>query len=583
MATREIATDLKLTGEKSFNDSMKAVNSNMKTLKSEMGAVTSEFGKNDASMSQSIRVSKNLKAQNEQQMEVIRAATIALKQNEEVYGKDSKQADKFRQIIASAQTTINKNNEELKKHNVALKTMQVVGKGAEATMKGVGKTIGAVGSAAGATAKGIGTITTAAVAGAAAVSALGVAVLGTMASYAKEAAEAAKAAQEAGEDLTENQQKWLEFSDSLGSLDAAVQGAKNALGGVLMPMLGELSTVGAQFLADFTADMEAAAGDTEKQGHVMAEYVSRGATLIKEQLPEFIETGKELFGALLEGLAADAPELMDTGLDLVMDILDGIIEAAPAIGDGAIELITKFMEMLIERGPDLVQSAAELVTQLVQGLAQAAPTLIPMAAELIVTLVTALIDAAPDLLLAGLELILGLVDGIKSGIGTLISSAGDLIDAFKEAFGDRIDDFLDIGTQIVNGIWEGLSGAWDWLMEQAGNLFGGLIDSVCDLLGIQSPSTVWADRVGKNSARGVGVGFEEEMRNVNKQIQASLNTSFDIPTPGGNTGPGRNYTVVGNGSGGNRTVNLYITAKQLTQADIQMIVRTVNEELGEAI
>ena len=42
---------------------------------------------------------------------------------------------------------------------------------------------------------------------------------------------------------------------------------------------------------------------------------------------------------------------------------------------------------------------------------------------------------------------------------------------------------------------------------------------------------------------------------------------------------GRSYNV----GSGSRVVNLYITAKQLTEEDIRMIVRTVNEELGEAI
>ena len=82
-------------------------------------------------------------------------------------------------------------------------------------------------------------------------------------------------------------------------------------------------------------------------------------------------------------------------------------------------------------------------------------------------------------------------------------------------------------------------------------------------------------------AQGIGVGFEEEMRNVNRQIQAAINTDFRVPNlgPKGAGYSGRSYNV----GSGSRVVNLYITAKQLTEEDIRMIVRTVNEELGEAI
>lgn len=588
MGTRTIATDLKLTGEKEFNSAMAAVNSNMKTLKSEMIAVTSEYGKNDASMSQHMQVVKNLEAQNAQQEEVIRAATIALKQNEEAYGADSKQADKFRTVIANAKSQINKNNAELKKHNDALDDMKKSGKGAEVAMKtlqtvlkGSGKAISGIGSAALASGKAIAKLSALSVAAAGAVATVGVAGLKLMSDYAKDAAEAAKAAQEAGEPLTDAQKQWLAFSDQLGQLDAATASAKAALGGVLLPVLSDLSEVGAQFLSDFAADMEATAGDTEAQGKVMAQYVGKGAQLIKEKLPEYLETGKALLKGLGEGLAEEGPELLETGIDLLMDLLDGIIEFAPQIGEGGIALIGKLVESLIERGPDLLTSAVQLVVQLVQGLAQAAPDLIPQAINLVTTLVTALIQAAPDLLLAGLELILGIISGLTEGLGNIVSSAGEIIDTIKTAFGDKADDFLAVGGDIVRGIWNGISNAGEWLMGRISEWTGNIVQWIKDKLGIASPSKVMRDEVGRFMAQGIGVGFEEEMRNVNRQIQAAINTDFRVPNLGTKTSgySGRSYNV----GSGSRVVNLYITAKQLTEEDIRMIVHTVNEELGEAI
>lgn len=588
MGTRTIATDLKLTGEKEFNTAMAAVNSNMKTLKTEMNAVTSEYGKNDASMDQHMRVVKNLEAQNAQQEEVIRAATIALKQNEEAYGADSKQADKFRTIIANAKSQINKNNAELKKHNDALDDMKKSGKGAEVAMKtlqtvlkGAGKTIGGIGSAALASGKAVAKLSALSIAVAGVVATAGVAGLKLMSDYAKEAAEAAKAAQEAGEPLTDAQKQWLAFSDQLGELDKATASAKAALGGVLLPVLGDLSEVGAQFLSDFAADMEAAAGDTEAQGKIMAQYVGKGAQLIKDKLPEYLETGKALLKGLGEGLSEEGPELLETGIDLLMDLLDQIIEFAPQIGKGGMQLIEKLVESLIKRGPDMVTCAANLVTQLVHGLAQSAPTLIPQALNLVTTLVTALIQAAPDLLIAGLELILGIISGLTQGLGNIASSAGEIIETIKSAFGDKMSQIVDIGSQIVHGIWNGISDGYDWIAGKISGWVGNVVKWIKAKLGIKSPSRVMRDQVGKFMAEGIGVGFEQEMRNVNRQIQAAINTDFRVPNLGTKTSgySGRSYNV----GSGSRVVNLYITAKQLTEEDIRMIVRTVNEELGEAI
>ena len=50
MSTRTIGTELVLTGEKEFNQQMKAVNAGLKTTRSDMAALTSSFGENANSM-----------------------------------------------------------------------------------------------------------------------------------------------------------------------------------------------------------------------------------------------------------------------------------------------------------------------------------------------------------------------------------------------------------------------------------------------------------------------------------------------------------------------------------------------------
>ena len=46
MANRTISTEIKLTGEKEFNQQMKAINSGLKTTRSDMAALSSEFDDN---------------------------------------------------------------------------------------------------------------------------------------------------------------------------------------------------------------------------------------------------------------------------------------------------------------------------------------------------------------------------------------------------------------------------------------------------------------------------------------------------------------------------------------------------------
>ncbi len=574
MPTRKIETEVAVGGEKQFNDAMKGLNSNLKTLRSDMALTTAEFDKNDTSIQGLTKKQLILGQTISQQKEVVNAFKTRLEAVEKQYGKNSAQADKARQALNSAKAELIKSQEAAKKNAAALLQASAAGKVLTSAYKGASAAVSAVG-------KAVGTMATAAVAATAAVSALGVVALKSMAGYAKEAAEAAKTAAESGATLTDGQQKWLDYSKSLESLDASVLSAKSALGGVLLPMLQDLSTEGAQLLGDFSTEMENAAGDTARQGEIMSNYIVKAAQLIKTKLPEYAKVGKELISGLGQGLQAAGPELLDTGVDLIMELLDGIIEFAPQLGPAGITLVERLIEGLIENGPELLTTAVDLVTQLVTGLAQAAPDLIPAAVNLVTTLITALIASAPDLLMAGLELVFGIISGINDSLGEIANAAEGIISTIKDSFSEKAQDFLAVGTNIVKGIWQGISDSYEWIKEKISGWTGNVLQHIKNAFGIASPSKVMRDEVGVWMARGIGVGFVDEMKAVNKQIADSIDTSFDLRNAQGRTGdsPRSRYYTTGSGS----VINLYFYAKTITQADIDLVVDTVNRRLGEAI
>ena len=83
------------------------------------------------------------------------------------------------------------------------------------------------------------------------------------------------------------------------------------------------------------------------------------------------------------------------------------------------------------------------------------------------------------------------------------------------------DFFTNIGKNIVDGIKNGISNAWNGLKNWFNGLIDGLIGGVKSLLGINSPSKVFAD-MGENMALGLGQGFSGEMRGVQRQIDRSM-------------------------------------------------------------
>lgn len=566
MANRTIGTEIKLTGEKEFNQQMKAINNGLKTTKSDMAALSSEFDDNANSMQALSQKQKLLESSVNQHKAKVEALTNQYEAAAAAYGENSAMAQKYKQQLNQATVALNKETAALEANAAAMdkQRFNVKAIAAEAGKVALGVGKGAV-TTVGGIAKGIGAVTKAASAGVAALGAAGTAILGVMASMADGAIEAAKAAQESGAELTASQQQWLDFSGQMDSVKSSVSNAKGALLGVLLPMLGDLSTEGAAFLNDFTRDMNAAAGDTGKQTQVLSDYIVKGAKLIKEKLPEYIAAGKELFAGLGEGLSENSDELFDMGLDLIMDLLDGIIDNAPALADAGVKLIQKLIEGLIDRGPDVLASAVQMVSQITSGLAQAAPSLIPAAVELVMQLATALISNAPLLLEAGLELIFGIIAGVAAGLGNIGQAADDVIDEFVAKMLGSENKLLQLGGKVVEWIRNGISDAWSDLVNWFNNLWDGLFKDRNVNVNVNGSG----GGVDGSHASGLNyVPFDGYLARLHRG-EAVLTAAEAAAYRKGQSG----QTV--------KQFNLTINTQSLSKEELDMIVAYVNGKLGD--
>ena len=92
----------------------------------------------------------------------------------------------------------------------------------------------------------------------------------------------------------------------------------------------------------------------------------------------------------------------------------------------------------------------------------------------------------------------------------------------KNVFGDAWDAFSSIGGNIVDGIMGGISAGWDHFVGWLGDKFNGLINWVKNLLGIHSPSKVFAG-IGGNMALGLAEGWNDEYAGIKRQIENGLN------------------------------------------------------------
>ena len=103
----------------------------------------------------------------------------------------------------------------------------------------------------------------------------------------------------------------------------------------------------------------------------------------------------------------------------------------------------------------------------------------------------------------------------------------ELIGAIVNGVSSAAPQLLDAGKNLIEGLWEGIKSMYNWIKDKVSDFFSGIVDGVKDMLGIHSPSKVFAD-IGDNMALGLGEGFEDAMSDVGKQIERAVPTDFDF-------------------------------------------------------
>lgn len=115
------------------------------------------------------------------------------------------------------------------------------------------------------------------------------------------------------------------------------------------------------------------------------------------------------------------------------------------------------------------------------------------------------------------------VSEFATNLGNKARQAGsNMVNNIINAVKNLPSQMASIGSYIVQGIWNGITSMGSWLTSKVSSFFSGIVDGAKKALKINSPSKVFRDEVGKYMAQGVGVGFEDETKNVQKSMEKDL-------------------------------------------------------------
>ena len=247
--------------------------------------------------------------------------------------------------------------------------------------------------------------------------------------------------------------------------------------------------------------------------------------VIVENLPTLIVAAIEILNALVGGLMDNVSTILTAVIMIIMTLTDMIIQNLPLLIDAAIQIIMALVNGILDNLPQLIKAAIDMIFAIVNGLIEQLPQLIDAAIQIVTALFQGLIDNLPMIIEAAIKLMYGLSSGLIKAIPDLLKAIPQIWGAIWDAITEV--DWLELGGNILkgiaNGLIEGVSAIWDTVQDVAGQIW----DGFKDFFGINSPSKLMRDTVGKFLLPGVAVGMEDTTGDTADDLNRSLDAMMD--------------------------------------------------------
>lgn len=364
--------------------------------------------------------------------------------------------------------------------------------------------------------------------------------------------------------------------------------------------------------------VEALPAITDAAARMIATIVSG----IAQALPELIPAAVSAVTQIVQGLIENLPLILDAALQLILGLAQGILNAIPQLVAALPAIITALVSFLISAIPQIIEAGIQLLTsliaalpaiidsvvtaipQIINGLTGAIiasiPAIIDAGVKLLAALIqnlpviiTAVVTAIPqivaalvsafsgntgNIVLAGVQLLTALVANLPAIIAAVVRAIPQIVGALVSAVGSMTYQMAEAGSNLIRGLWQGILNVKDWIWSKLRGFFNDIVGDIRNFFGIHSPSTLFAG-IGRNMGEGIGVGFQDAMNQVSRDMRAAVPTDFSVSANvrGAYTGgyPASAYT------GANITQHISITSpKALSEKEAAREFKNLSRKLA---
>lgn len=301
-----------------------------------------------------------------------------------------------------------------------------------------------------------------------------------------------------------------------------------------------------------------------------------------DAIPQLVEALPAIITAILDFLISSIPEIINAGIQLLVSLVEALPEIISSIVKVLPQIINAIVRAIIQSIPLLIQAGIDLLVSLIKALPQIIKEVVTAIPQIIDALINTIIDNLPALIEAGIDLFLALIEAMPTIIKELIKAVPLIISSLIRAFSDNIGKMSDVGKKLIQGLWQGISDVAEWLWNKVSGFFSSLTDRIKNFFGISSPSRLFAG-FGYNMGEGIGVGFENAMQTVVRDMQNAIPTDFDIDTGINVNGTQGRSIGYGFPEAGGTTINQNISVvspKALSEKELAREFKNLSQKLA---
>ena len=320
------------------------------------------------------------------------------------------------------------------------------------------------------------------------------------------------------------------LTSKVGGISGIIQGmvpAFDKLGETITGVLsGDISFEDA--MNDLITSVSSRTGDFISAGMRIMSNLMAG---LAQSAPSILETMSTSLQSLMDRIIAGLPTFVASGMALIGALITGLGNALPNLINKGISLLLSLISSIGQNLPQLIVVGLNAITNLIQGLTAGQDGLASKAVSIAGKIIMAFIKALPQILSAGFKLMVALLNGITTGFSAIPSKLIGLASKIPTAIKNGVGNLASIGKDMIAGLWNGIKAKFDGVISKVQALASRLPKAVKKVLGIASPSKVFA-KIGEFTGEGFAVGIENSYR----QVQSAMSGLYSIRPAGRSSG-----------------------------------------------